>query len=181
MFELGVPVLGICYGMQTMAEQLGGQVEPSSRREFGYAQVRVTASSRLLDGIRDHVDEDGAARLDVWMSHGDKVMALPADFELIATTDSAPIAAMATIAPPFYGIQFHPEVTHTLQGGRILEHFVREHLRLRGAVDAGQHRRRRDRHDPHHRRQRQGVARACPAVSIPRWWPRCCTARSATS
>ncbi len=125
LFGMGVPLLGICYGMQAMAAQLGGRVEPSNRREFGYAQVRVTSASRLLDGISDHVDEEGAARLDVWMSHGDKVVALPPGFALLAATDSAPIAAMCDESRGFYGIQFHPEVTHTHQGGRILEHFVR--------------------------------------------------------
>ncbi|MCG3170612.1 MAG: GMP synthase [glutamine-hydrolyzing] [Pseudomonadales bacterium] len=125
LFGLGVPVLGICYGMQTMAAQLGGRVESSNRREFGYAQVRVTTHSRLLDGISDHMDADGNALLDVWMSHGDKVVTLPEGFELLAATDSAPIAAMCDEARGFYGVQFHPEVTHTHQGGRILEHFVK--------------------------------------------------------
>jgi len=125
LFGMGIPLLGICYGMQAMAAQLGGRVEPSNRREFGYAQVRVTAPSRLLDGISDHVDDEGVSRLDVWMSHGDKVTALPPGFALLAATDSAPIAAMCDESRGFYGIQFHPEVTHTHQGGRILEHFVR--------------------------------------------------------
>ncbi len=125
-FELGVPVLGICYGMQTMAEQFGGRVEGSPVSEFGYAQIRLVGNSGLLHDIRDHIDEQGSGLLDVWMSHGDKVVALPPEFELIAETPSCPIAGMAHKRKPFYGIQFHPEVTHTLQGLRILEHFVLE-------------------------------------------------------
>jgi GMP synthase (glutamine-hydrolysing) len=124
-FELGVPVLGICYGMQTMAQQLGGTVVPGGVREFGYAEVRVDAASRLLDAIRDR-QTDGAAVLDVWMSHGDRVEALPAGFNVIASTHAAPYAAMADERRRFYGVQFHPEVTHTRQGAAILERFVRE-------------------------------------------------------
>lgn len=124
-FELGVPVLGICYGMQTMAEQLGGKVEGSNIREFGYAQVKLEADADLFRDIRDHIDHaDGKALLDVWMSHGDKVVAMPAGFELLASTDSCAIAGMYSAARQFYGVQFHPEVTHTLQGKRIFEHFV---------------------------------------------------------
>ncbi len=125
-FELRVPVLGICYGMQTMAAQLGGQVESASHREFGYAQVRPVAGSRLLDGLEDARDASGARLLDVWMSHGDRVAALPPGFHAIASTDSAPFAAMADESRGWYGLQFHPEVTHTLQGGEILRRFVRE-------------------------------------------------------
>ena len=126
-FEMGVPVLGICYGMQTMAEQLGGKVESSELREFGYAQIKVQGSSALLHDIKDHVDSgDGSALLDVWMSHGDKVTAMPAGFELMAMTESCPIAGMYHPQKNFYGIQFHPEVTHTLQGQRIFEHFILE-------------------------------------------------------
>ena len=125
-FELGVPVLGICYGMQTMAAQLGGQVESAAHREFGYAQVRPAAGSRLLDGLEDARDASGARLLDVWMSHGDRVTTLPAGFRAIASTDSAPLAAMADESRGWYGLQFHPEVTHTLQGGEILRRFVRE-------------------------------------------------------
>lgn len=125
-FELGVPVLGICYGMQTMAEQLGGKVSTSDLREFGYAQVRVEGNSALLHDIKDHLSQDGKALLDVWMSHGDKVSVMPEGFELMASTDSCPIAGMYHAEKRFFGVQFHPEVTHTLQGGRILEHFVRE-------------------------------------------------------
>lgn len=126
-FELGVPVLGICYGMQAMAEQFGGKVESSSVQEFGYAQVKVVAERGLLHDIKDHVDHDtGAALLDVWMSHGDKVVAMPEGFELIASTESCPIAGICNTTKKLYGIQFHPEVTHTLQGKRIFEHFVLE-------------------------------------------------------
>ena len=125
-FELGIPVLGICYGMQTMAHQLGGAVAGSDIREFGYAQIKVEGSSALFDGIKDHVGHDGSALLDVWMSHGDKVEALPEGFELMASTESCPIAAMYCAEKNFYGLQFHPEVTHTLQGQRIFEHFILE-------------------------------------------------------
>jgi GMP synthase (glutamine-hydrolysing) len=125
-YELDVPVLGICYGLHTMATQLGGIVEPSSFKEFGYARVTVDQPSRLLQAIEDHIDEAGRPQLDVWMSHGDKVVELPAGFEVVASTDSAPIAAIADDGRGFYGIQFHPEVTHTVQGGRILERFVHE-------------------------------------------------------
>ncbi len=126
-FEMGVPVLGICYGMQTMAEQLGGKVASSDEREFGYARVRLADSpSRLLEGIEDHIANNGVMSMDVWMSHGDKVVELPNGFSIIAATDSAPIAAMCDPARNLYGVQFHPEVTHTKQGLRVLERFVRE-------------------------------------------------------
>jgi len=125
-FDLGVPVLGICYGMQAMAEQFGGRVAGSAISEFGYAQIRQVGNTGLLHDIRDHVDERGVGLLDVWMSHGDKVEELPPDFELIAETASCPIAGMAHRSKPFFGIQFHPEVTHTRQGTRIFEHFVLE-------------------------------------------------------
>jgi GMP synthase (glutamine-hydrolysing) len=125
-FEAGVPVLGICYGMQTMAQQLGGRVTPAEHREFGYAQVTVTRPCRLFDELRDHADADGRAVLDVWMSHGDRVDALPPGFVAVAGTPSAPLAAMADESRRFYAVQFHPEVTHTLQGERIIERFVRE-------------------------------------------------------
>ncbi len=124
-FELGVPVLGICYGMQTMAAQLGGAVESSEQREFGYARVNVRGASALFRDISDHVNpQDGAALLDVWMSHGDKVVKVPSGFAVLASTDSCPVAAMCDEDRHFYGIQFHPEVTHTLQGQRIFSHFV---------------------------------------------------------
>ena len=125
-FELGVPVLGICYGMQTMAEQLGGKVTGSDVHEFGYAQVEVHGKSALLHDIRDHVSKDGESLLDVWMSHGDKVTELPPGFSVMASTDSCPIAGMYSEEKDFYGLQFHPEVTHTLQGQRIFEHFALE-------------------------------------------------------
>ena len=125
-FELGCPVLGICYGLQTMAVQMGGRVEGSNASEFGYAQVQVIETSPLLDGIEDHIDQNGAPLLDVWMSHGDKVTQLPSGFKCVATTSSAPIAVMADVNRHFYGVQFHPEVTHTAQGGRILERFVKD-------------------------------------------------------
>jgi GMP synthase (glutamine-hydrolysing) len=123
-FELGLPLLGICYGMQTMAAQLGGRVETSEHHEYGYAQVRARGHSRLLTDIEDHTSPDGYGLLDVWMSHGDRVIDLPPGFKVIASTDSAPIAAMADDDRGWYGIQFHPEVTHTRQGQRILQRFV---------------------------------------------------------
>ena len=125
-FRLGVPVLGICYGMQTMAEQLGGKVAASGKREFGYAEVRVTAPNRLFGPLHDRRDEEGRAVLEVWMSHGDKVVALPPGFAVIGSSDATPIAAMADEARGFYGVQFHPEVTHTLKGKEMLERFVHE-------------------------------------------------------
>ena len=123
-FRLGVPVLGICYGMQTMAAQLGGQVENSRVREFGYAEVRARGHSKLLDGIQDRINGEKHGLLDVWMSHGDKVTALPAGFKIIASNESTPIAGMADESRDFYGVQFHPEVTHTRQGRAILDRFV---------------------------------------------------------
>lgn len=124
-FEMGLPILGICYGMQTMAEQLGGKVSSSNKREFGYAQIRLDTETPLFKDIKDHVDaETGRGLLDVWMSHGDKVAEAPAAFTVTASTPSCPIAAMSWEDKRFYGVQFHPEVTHTLQGQRILEHFV---------------------------------------------------------
>jgi GMP synthase (glutamine-hydrolysing) len=125
-FKLGVPVLGICYGMQTMAKQLGGVVASSAEREFGYAEVTVTGSARHLDGFEDRRDSRNRPVLDVWMSHGDHVSKLPEGFVNTATTSSIPCAAMVDERRRFYGVQFHPEVTHTLQGSRILERFVRE-------------------------------------------------------
>lgn len=125
-FELDVPVLGICYGMQTMAVQMGGEVKSSDLREFGYAQVQIETAGALLNGIEDHVDSNGKLSLDVWMSHGDKVTTMPAGFTCMASTDSAPIAGMSNEEKRWYGVQFHPEVTHTKQGGRMLERFVRD-------------------------------------------------------
>ena len=123
-FELGVPVLGICYGMQTMAAQLGGEVESGRVREFGYAEVRARGHSALLRDIQDRVNAQGHGLLDVWMSHGDKVSALPPGFKVIAANAATPIAGMADEARSLYGVQFHPEVTHTVQGKAILERFV---------------------------------------------------------
>jgi GMP synthase (glutamine-hydrolysing) len=123
-FEAGVPVLGICYGMQTMAQQLGGRVESGQTREFGYAEVRARGHTRLFDGIEDFRNADHHGMLKVWMSHGDKVVEMPPGFKLMASTASCPIAGMADEARGFYAVQFHPEVTHTLQGQRIIERFV---------------------------------------------------------
>ena len=125
-FEFGVPVLGICYGMQTMAAQLGGEVAPASEREYGYAQVRARGHSKLLRDIEDHASPEGYGLLDVWMSHGDRVESLPPGFHVICETASAPLAGMADEERGFYGLQFHPEVTHTRQGQRIIERFVHE-------------------------------------------------------
>ena len=125
-FELGVPVLGICYGMQTMAMQLGGKVEASGTREFGYARVRARGHSALLRDIRDATNDQGHGLLDVWMSHGDHVTELPRGFKCIASSDNAPIAGIADETRHFYGVQFHPEVTHTPQGQAILARFVHE-------------------------------------------------------
>jgi len=126
LYEAGLPILGICYGMQTMAEEFGGKVEASSKSEFGFAQVDVTSNNNLLSGLKDRTNDVGQEQLDVWMSHGDKVTAVPPNFELVAATESAPIAAMCDESRKFYGIQFHPEVTHTVQGQLILERFVKE-------------------------------------------------------
>ena len=123
-FEAGIPVLGICYGMQTMSQQLGGAVETSMEREFGYASVEVVSESALLKNIEDSINSAGNSMLDVWMSHGDKVSAIPADFKTVAKTDSCPYAIMSNEEKRFYGVQFHPEVTHTKQGLRLLENFV---------------------------------------------------------
>lgn len=125
-FEMGIPVLGICYGMQTMTQQLGGKVETSNHREFGYAQIRARGHSKLLNEIEDHLSPEGFGLLDVWMSHGDRVVELPEGFKLIASSEGAPIAGMADEQRNFYALQFHPEVTHTKQGGRILSRFVLE-------------------------------------------------------
>ncbi|MCH7345773.1 glutamine-hydrolyzing GMP synthase [Pelomonas sp. CA6] len=125
-WDLGVPVLGICYGMQTMAVQLGGKVEWSDHREFGYAEVRAHGHTRLLDGIQDFATAEGHGMLKVWMSHGDKVTALPPGFKLLASTPNCPIAGMANEEKGYYAVQFHPEVTHTLQGAALLTRFVRE-------------------------------------------------------
>ncbi len=125
-FELGVPVLGICYGMQTMAEQLGGKVENGHVREFGYAEVRAHGHTALFEGISDFITPEGHSMLKVWMSHGDKVNDMPPGFKLMASTGNCPIAAMADEERHFYGVQFHPEVTHTVQGKAILGRFVHD-------------------------------------------------------
>jgi len=131
-FSLGVPVLGICYGMQTMAAQLGGKVEMGRIREFGYAEVRARGHTALLKDIQDRVTPDGHAMLDVWMSHGDKVIEMPAGFKLMASNSTCPIAGMADEQRRFYAVQFHPEVTHTLQGKALIERFVLGVCRLSG-------------------------------------------------
>ncbi|WP_396432570.1 glutamine-hydrolyzing GMP synthase [Limnohabitans sp.] len=123
-YELGIPVLGICYGMFTMAVQLGGQVEASTHREFGYAEVRAHGHTELLQGIEDFATPEGHGMLKVWMSHGDKVTQMPEGFKLMASTPSCPIAGMADEARRFYAVQFHPEVTHTVQGQALLNRFV---------------------------------------------------------
>lgn len=123
-FQAGVPVLGVCYGMQIMAAQLGGQVQGSTEREFGYAQVEVLQATELFKNIEDSLHSNGNAQLDVWMSHGDKVVVAPDSFSVIAQTPTCAIAAMADLERRFYGVQFHPEVTHTRQGMRMLEQFV---------------------------------------------------------
>ena len=123
-FEAGVPVLGICYGMQTMAQQLGGRVESGTKREFGYAEVRAHGHTKLLEGIEDFRTEEGHGMLKVWMSHGDKVAELPPGFKVMCSTPSCPIAGMCNEAKGFYAVQFHPEVTHTLKGREMLNRFV---------------------------------------------------------
>jgi GMP synthase (glutamine-hydrolysing) len=125
-FELGVPVLGICYGMQAMAQQLGGKVENGTVREFGYAELRARGHTALLNGIVDFVTPEGHGMLKVWMSHGDKVLEMPPGFKLMASTDNCPVAGMADEDRRLYAVQFHPEVTHTLQGKAILSRFVHE-------------------------------------------------------
>jgi GMP synthase (glutamine-hydrolysing) len=125
-FALGVPVLGICYGMQTMAAQLGGKVESSHKREFGYAEMRARGHSKLFNNIQDRVNDEGHGLLEVWMSHGDKVTELPPGFKVIGSNESTPIAAMADEARGYYAVQFHPEVTHTLKGREIIARFVHD-------------------------------------------------------
>ncbi len=123
-FDLGIPVLGICYGMQTMAQQLGGKVEGGTTREFGYAEVRARGHTALLKDIADFTTPDGHGMLKVWMSHGDKVTEMPPGFKLMASTESCPIAGMADEVRKYYAVQFHPEVTHTVQGQALLNRFV---------------------------------------------------------
>lgn len=123
-FNLGCPILGICYGMQTMAVQLGGKVAPGEKKEFGYAQIALSEPSALLENIADHINSEGLSLLDVWMSHGDSVHTLPPAFHVIASTENTPIAAIGNEQKKFYGLQFHPEVSHTSQGKKILERFI---------------------------------------------------------
>jgi len=125
-FDAGVPVLGICYGMQTMAAQLGGKVEPGAVHEFGYAEVRARGHSQLLRDIDDRVNAEGHGLLDVWMSHGDRVVELPPGFKVIASTPDLPIGGMADESRGYYALQFHPEVTHTTQGARIYQRFLKD-------------------------------------------------------
>jgi len=124
LFDLGIPILGICYGMQIMAEQLGGSVETSAIQEFGYAKIQSHNHSVLLDGLANQRDEQVNGGLEVWMSHGDRVASVPPNFELMASSESCPIAGIFNQKKNFYGLQFHPEVTHTEQGKEILERFV---------------------------------------------------------
>ena len=123
-FNVGCPILGICYGMQTMVKQLGGKVDNSDEREFGYAEIRAQGHSGLLKDIEDRTNDMGHGLLDVWMSHGDKVVSIPKDFSVIASNASTPIAAIANQQKNYYGVQFHPEVTHTKQGQVMLKRFV---------------------------------------------------------
>ena len=123
-FDLKIPILGICYGMQTMAVQLGGDARSSEKAEFGFAKIRARNHSKLLIDINDEINSEGHGLLNVWMSHGIEVTKLPKDFELIASTDNCPIAGFANNKKNYFGLQFHPEVTHTKQGIKILERFV---------------------------------------------------------
>ena len=125
-FELGVPVLGICYGMQTMAQQLGGKVESTGKREFGYAEVRARGHSKFFNNIQDRSNAEGHGLLEVWMSHGDSVIELPPGFKVIGSSESCPVAAMADEDRGFYAVQFHPEVTHTLKGREMIGRFVHD-------------------------------------------------------
>ena len=125
-FDLDCPVLGICYGMQTMAAQLGGEVETSKQREYGFSEIRSIATSPLIDGLHDRLDADGTGLLQVWMSHGDRVSTLPDGFSVLAVSENAPMAAIANLDRNFFGVQFHPEVTHTTQGRAMMGRFVRD-------------------------------------------------------
>ena len=136
-FELGVPVLGICYGMQTMAQQLGGKVEAGHTREFGYAEVRARGHTALLKDIADFHTPEGHGMLTVWMSHGDKVTEMPPGFKLMASTPACPIAGMADEARRFYAVQFHPEVTHTVQGRALDEDMLITDVVFEGSRESG--------------------------------------------
>ena len=168
-FELGVPVLGICYGMQTMAHQLGGKVEGGHKREFGFASVRARGHTALLQDIADFTTPEGHGMLNVWMSHGDKVTELPPGFKLMASTESCPIAGMADEERRFYAVQFHPEVTHTQQGTGDPGALRAGHLRRPAGLGHARPRRRGRGSDPPPGRRRRGDPRACPAASIRRW------------
>ena len=123
-FDLEVPILGICYGMQTMAVQLGGDATSAEKAEFGFAKIRARNHSQLLDKIYDEINSNGHGILDVWMSHGIEVTKLPPGFELIASTDNCPIAGFVNKDKKYFGLQFHPEVTHTESGYKILRNFA---------------------------------------------------------
>ena len=125
-YEAGLPILGICYGMQTMAEEFGGRVEASDKSEFGFAQVNIVSGRALLDVIEDRLLDSGGSQVDVWMSHGDKVTRLPSNFRVIASSESAPIAAMECEEKKLYGVQFHPEVTHTTNGEALISRFSKK-------------------------------------------------------
>ncbi len=179
-FDLKVPLFGICYGMQTMAEQMGGKVQGSDLREFGYARVDVVGKARLLDGIEDHVDDDGVLGLDVWMSHGDKVTEMPAGFHILASTPSCPIAAMADDARAYYGVQFHPEVTPP---SRACAFSRASSSTSAVAPRCGPPRTSSTTPSPPCA-PRSVPPRSCsasPAAWTPRWSPRCCTRPSATN
>ncbi len=179
-FELGMPVLGICYGMQTMAQQLGGRVAAAGTREFGYAEVQVASACRLFDGISDR-EHDGAAVLDVWMSHGDRVEALPPGFVAAARTADAPLAAMADERRALLRRAVSSR-SHAHAPGRGAARALRARdLRLRGALDRRQHHRGSERAACARRSATAGCCWGCPAAWIPRWSRRCCTARSASS
>ena len=134
-FDLNIPILGICYGMQTMAVQLGGEARSAIKSEFGFAKIRARNHSKLLVGIEDEINSQGHGLLDVWMSHGIEVTKLPEGFELIASTDNCPIAGFANNNKNYFGLQFHPEVTHTKQGTQILERFITTILSMRKKMD----------------------------------------------
>ena len=167
--KLGVPVLGICYGMQTMAAQLGGKVDGGHVREFGYAEVRARGHSRCCTDIQDRVNSEGHGLLDVWMSHGDKVTALPPGFKVIASNAATPIAGMADETRKLYGVQFHPEVTHTLAGQGHSRALRARDLRPGRRLEHARLHRRGGRPDPLERRERRGDSRACPAGWTRRW------------
>ena len=165
-FELGVPVLGICYGMQTMAAQLGGRVESSATREYGHAELRVRGGGALFEGLAEEAAPEDGARLDVWMSHGDRVLEMPPGFRRTAATGNTPIAAIADEKRRFYGVQFHPEVTHTPRGREMLGRTTSSRTPSGG---------------PASRSATAACCWPCPGASTPRWWRRCCTAPSATA